>query len=50
MDKNAKVEERLKCEIIDLPCVYNYKDKDFESFFGALAETDWYDVFKQKPV
>lgn len=45
MDQETKVEERLKCEIIDLPFVYHFKDDNFHEFFGALAETEWFDIF-----
>ena len=46
MDTESKVEERLNCEIVDMPCIYHYNDEHFEPFFASLADTVWYDVFK----
>lgn len=41
-------EKRLKCEFVDIPYIYHYKDEDFYNFFDSLAETDEFDYFKIK--
>ena len=34
------IETRIKCEFLDLPCIYHFMDPDFDPFFDQLANTD----------
>jgi hypothetical protein len=40
----------LKVEIVDLPCVYHYKDKHFLDFFTALSKAENYAYFDKVPI
>jgi hypothetical protein len=40
------VERRIKCEFLDMPFIYHYKDENFGPLFSSLAVTQNFDFFK----
>jgi hypothetical protein len=33
VDKTKLNEDSVKCEFLDIPCIYHYEDENFSSFF-----------------
>lgn len=49
--KHGKIIERpIKVEILDITRVFYYEDELCDKFYGALADTDNYNVFTSKGV
>eukprot|EP00347_Sterkiella_histriomuscorum_P004764 403359199 len=44
------VETRISCQIIDLPSIYHYQDKDFNDFFQELADTEQSAYFNKEVI
>lgn len=49
-DGKKGLERPIRVVFIDLPCVYHYNNELCEKFFGELAETQNYDIFKRKSI
>lgn len=48
--EKKELDRPIKVEFIDFPRVYNYNDELCEKFFGQLAESENYDIFKRKGI
>lgn len=48
--EKSEIEPSIKCEFVDLPGIYHIDDKDFDSFYDALASSSNYDIFKKKAI
>jgi hypothetical protein len=46
----SEIEPTVKVEFFDLPGFYHFEDPCFEKFYGALADSDNYELFKVKPI
>ncbi|CDW84989.1 wd-40 repeat protein [Stylonychia lemnae] len=48
--KPKPIENRILCEILDMPGIYHQNDKDFLKFYQSLASTDEPDYFNKKAI
>jgi hypothetical protein len=50
MNPESKAEERINCNIIDLPGLYHINNENFDGLFSALSNSDWYDLFGKSAI
>lgn len=44
------IENRIKCDFLDIPNVYNFEHTVSQEFFKALSETEDIDIFSRKSI